>query len=115
MALQVIIQKPLNTKGIEDFMDQTVKNTARVTLSMTSGYFPRRTGTLERGSYAFGVQGGHSTYMLGTTANYGKYVWKMEGVNWTNPNTLPQWYYRVFRNHAEGIVYQAIKGVNITL
>lgn len=115
MEAQFIIQKPLNTAGIERFMDGVVKNTARVTLDMTASSFPRRTGDLERGSAAFGVKGGHATYSLGTTVGYGKYVWDMQGVNWTNPSTLPQWYYTVFRNHAESIISQAINGVNITL
>ena len=115
MDVQFIVQKPLNVAGVERFMDGVVKNTARVTLNMTSGYFPRLKGDLERGSYAFGVQGGHATYSLGTTVYYGKYVWKMKDVHWTNPSTLPQWYSTVFKNHREGIISQAINGVNITL
>lgn len=115
MNAQFIVQKPLNVAGVERFMDGVVKNTARVTLDMTAGSFPVRTGDLECGSSAFGVQGGHATYSLGTTVNYGKYVWKMNNVHWTNPSTLPKWYYTVFRNHAESIISQAINGVNITL
>lgn len=115
MNAQFIIQKPLNMAGVERFMDGVVKNTARTTLSMTAGVFPRRTGDLERGSSAFGVQGSHATYMLGTTVNYGKYVWKMNGVHWTNPSTLPKWYFKVFQNHKENILAQAINGVSINL
>ena len=115
MDVQFIVQKPLNVAGVERFMDGVVKNTARVTLNMTSGYFPRLKGDLERGSYAFDVQGGHATYSLGTTVDYGKYVWKMKDVHWTNPSTEPQWYSTIFKNHKEGIISQAINGVNITL
>ena len=109
MNVEYIVLKPLDTKSITNFMDKTVYNIARTTLDMTTGHFPRRTGDLERGSYAFGVKGGNATYSLGTTVSYGKYVWDMKNVNWTNPSTLPQWYYTVFKNHSESIVSQAVR------
>lgn len=116
MNVQFIIKKPLNTKGVENFMDSTTKNIARTTLSMTAGHFPRLTGDLERGSYSYGVSGGNNSYSLGTTVSYGSRVWDYpQNTNWTNPSTLAQWYYKVFQNHKEGIVNQAINGVNITL
>lgn len=109
MNISYQILKPLDTKSIEQFMDKTVENTARVTLNMTAGNFPRRTGDLERTSYTFGVKGGNNVYMLGTGVRYGKYVWNMKDVRWTNPSTIPQWYLNVFKNHAESILNQAIR------
>lgn len=107
---EVTILKPLDKHGIEKFMQKTVYNTASITLNMTAGYFPRRTGLLESGSYALGVKGSGTTYTLGTTADYGKYVWRFgQNRNWTNPNTLAQWYYSVFKNHKETIIYQAVR------
>ena len=109
MNVEYIVLKPLDKKSIDNFMDKTVHNVASTTLSMTTGHFPRRTGDLERTSYAYGVKGGNKTYTLGTGVNYAKYVWEMKGVNWTNQSTIPQWYYTIFKNHAETIVSQAVK------
>ena len=109
MNISFKVLQPLDKKSIENFMDKTVYNVARTTLDMTAGHFPKRSGDLERGSYAMGVKGGNATYGLGTTVNYGGYVWDMEGVNWTNPATLPKWYKTVYDNHKEVIVSQAVR------
>lgn len=109
VTVSVTVIKPIDNKGIKNFMEKTVRNSASVTLNMTTGRFPRRTGKLEAGSYALGVKGSGTTYTLGTTARYGKYVWGMSGVRWTNPSTLPQWYYRVFKNNKEMIISQAVR------
>ena len=108
MRAKYTILKPLDKKSITRFMDFTVHEAASTTLNMTTGHFPVRTGDLMRGSYAFGVKGANATYGLGTTVNYGVYVWNMEGVNWTNPSTLPKWYKTVFDNNKETIMFQAV-------
>lgn len=108
MNIEYVVEKPLDKKSINNFMDRTVYNVARTTLSLTAGHFPRRTGDLERTSYAMGVQGGNATYSLGAGVDYARYVWNMKDVHWTNPSTIPQWYYTIFKNKKEAIVSQAV-------
>ena len=116
MNIDITIIKDIPKDKIDKFADLVVYGTARATLDMTAGFFPRRTGDLERGAVAMGVVGSNKTYGIGSTAKtpkgdyYAKYVWKMKGVNWTNPATLEQWYYTKFLNKQEQILNQAITG-----
>lgn len=116
MNIQVQILKDIPKKKIQSFEDNVVQAIARETLNATSGFFPRLTGELEIGSYDFGVQGSNKKYGIGTTVDYGKYVWDYkQSTNWTNPNTLAQWYMTVFKNHQERIVNQAVQGAKRSL
>lgn len=122
MNVQVQILKDIPKKKIQSFEDNVVQAIARETLNATSGFFPRLTGELERGSYAFGVQGSNKKYGIGSEAKsprgdyYAKYVWDYkQSTNWTNPNTLAQWYMTVFKNHKERIVNQAVQGAKRSL
>ena len=61
---------------------------------------------------------GDKTYGLGyegTTA-YAPRVWKMgDNTKWTNPNTLPQWYYRTFEKHHTELTQLALKNAESEL
>lgn len=101
--------KPLPEKQINKYEDRVVYNCAVYTREFTKGTssFPRLTGTLERAEIASPIIGSNKTYALTGGVEYTKYVWRMSGVNWTNPSTKPQWYYTNFKNHSEKIVSQA--------
>lgn len=115
MNIEVEITKDIPTDKINKFADLVVEGVARATLDMTAGFFPRLTGDLERGAYAMGVVGSNKNYGIGSTVDYAKYVWKMKGVNWTNPATLEQWYYTKFLNKKEQILNQAVTGAKKVL
>ena len=115
--LDIIILKDIPTNQIKTFEDRVVYEVARTTLDLTAGNFPRLTGELERGSYAMGVVGSNKEYGIGSEAKnkqgqyYAKYVWeKPQNTNWTNPNTIAQWYYWKFRVREKQITDQAIRG-----
>ena len=109
--LDIIILKDIPIEQIKKFEDRVVYGVARTTLDLTAGNFPRLTGELERGSYAMGVVGSNKEYGIGSTVDYAKYVWeKPQNTNWTNPNTIAQWYYWKFRVREKQITDQAIRG-----
>ena len=115
MNIDITIIKDIPKDKIDKFTDLVVYGVARATLDMTAGFFPRRTGDLERGAYSMGVVGSNKTYGIGSTVDYAKYVWEMKGVNWTNPNTLEQWYLTTFKNKKEHILNQAVTGAKKVL
>lgn len=111
IGLDIIILKDIDEKQIDNFSDRVVYEVARATLDLTAGNFPRLTGDLERGSYEMGVVGSNKEYGLGSTVDYAKYVWeKPQNTNWTNPNTIAQWYYWKFRVRENEIINQAVTG-----
>lgn len=115
MNIEVEITKDIPVNKINKFADLVVEGVARATLDMTEGFFPRLTGNLEIGAYSMGVVGSNKTYGIGSTVDYAKYVWEMKGVNWTNPNTLEQWYLTTFKNKKEHILNQAVTGAKKVL
>ena len=116
MNIDITIIKDIPKKQIDRFTDLVVRGVARTTLDLTAGNFPKLTGDLERGSYAMGVVGSNGTYGIGSTVDYAKYVWeKPQNTNWTNPNTIAQWYYWKFRIRQEQILNQAITGAKNVL
>lgn len=117
MEVEVTILKDIPKDKIRKFEDLVIYEMARETLALTSGNFPRLTGDLERSSYAMGVVNlGNMTYGLGAGVDYAKYVWKMsDKTNWTNPNTIPQWYYWVFAARKDNIINQAVTGAKKVL
>lgn len=110
MNIELNIIKDLPKKELQRFADLVVYESARETLALTGGNFPRLTGDLERGAYAMGVVDlGHMTYGLGSDVDYAKYVWEMPpSTHWTNPNTIAQWYYYIFRIRRDNIINQAV-------
>lgn len=110
MNIEVTIIKDIPKNKINEFADKTVHLMARETIDRTTGFYPRLTGDLERGSFAMGaVPLGEKAYGIGSTVDYVGYVWaKPQNTNWTNPATLAQWYLTVFANHAEQIANSAV-------
>lgn len=116
MNIEVEITKDIPVNKINKFADLVVEGVARATLDMTEGFFPRLTGDLEIGAYSMGVVGSNKTYGIGSTVDYAKYVWDYpQSTNWTNPNTLAQWYLTTFKNKKEHILNQAVTGAKKVL
>lgn len=121
-SVQIEIVKDLPVEQIKKWEDKVVYSLARETLDFTNTkrYFPRRSGDLQNSSMSCGVVNlGNMSYGLSYdegTAYYTKYVWKMgEGTNWTNDNTLPQWYMSTFSKHKTELVQLAIKNAESEL
>lgn len=118
-SVEVKVIKDLPVEQLRKWQDKVVYGMARVTLDITnsSHYFPYRTGALNQGSMAMGVQGANSEYELGATGvSYAPRVWKFGAdTNWTNPSTLPQWYVSTFSRHKTEIVQLAIKNAESEL
>ena len=94
---------------ISKFEDRTVYDVAVYTRDFTKNIdaFPYLTGELRRQEVAAPIWGSNKVYGLKSGVDYAKYVWRMNGVKWTNKATRPQWYYNVFLNHKYTILNQA--------
>ena len=110
MEIEVKIIKGLPKNEIEQFEDRTVYNAAVYTRETTkaNNSFPYRTGRLQRSEVAMPISGSNKTYSLLSGVDYAKYVWKMNNVNWTNPQTKPQWYYYIFDKQQKIIMTAAV-------
>ena len=114
---QVIINKELPREQIKNWQDKVVYTIARKTLDFTNSgsHFPYLTGELERASMSEGVvEISKGTYGLGAKGvSYAPRVWQYgENTNWTNKNTIPQWYMGVFDKYKTEIVEDSIKTAN---
>ena len=113
--VKVEIPKELPVKELNQYIDDVVFNTARITLDLTNskGHFPYLSGDLNRAAMAEGVRTlGNKTYGLGADgADYAPEVWKypQNGTNWTNPETYAQWYMTEFKNDKELIMSRAVE------
>ena len=118
-SVQIEIVKDLPVEQIKRWEDKVVYGLARATLDFTNSahYFPYKTGALNQGSMAMGVRGSNATYELGAVGvSYAPRVWKMgDNTNWTNPNTLPQWYISAFSKHSTELVQLALKNAESEL
>jgi hypothetical protein len=118
-SVKVEIVKDLPVEQIKKWEDKVVYGLARATLDFTNSahYFPYKTGALNQGSMAMGVRGSNATYELGAVGvSYAPRVWKMgDNTNWTNPNTLPQWYIGAFSKHSTELVQIALKNAESEL
>lgn len=108
--IQVKITKDIPEEQITDFEDKAVYYSAVLTREYTKNMnaYPHLTGELEAQEVRAPIkkqQKGVYTLLDGT--NYAKYVWKMTDVNWTNPNTQPQWYKSVYRKKEKTIIDRA--------
>lgn len=114
-SVQIEIVKDLPVEQIKKWEDKVVYSLARETLDFTNSahYFPYKTGALNISSMNKGVVNmGNMTYGLGYegTTEYAPRVWQFgKGTNWTNPNTLPQWYISAFSKHKTELVQLALK------
>lgn len=114
---QVVINKELPREQIKNWQDKVVYTIARKTLDFTNSgsHFPYLTGELNRASMNEGViEISKGTYGLGAKGvEYAPIVWKYgENTNWTNENTIPQWYMGVFDKYKTEIVDDSIRVAN---
>lgn len=101
MNVNVEILKDIPKEQINRYEDRVVYNVAVLTREFTKGSraYPHLTGELERTEIKAPIQNlGQKEYALLRGTDYGKYVYKMTGVHWTNPSTKPQWYETIYRN-----------------
>ena len=112
--VSVEIPKTLPIRELNNYIDLTIYNIARITLDNTNTKhrFPYLTGELNRASMAEGVRSdGDKTYYIGALGvDYAPDVWEYpQSTNWTNPNTYAQWYMTEFKNEKELITQQAVR------
>lgn len=113
IKVEIDIPRQLPIRELDNYIDDVVFNTARVTLDFTNSKkrFPYLTGELNKASMAEGVvSDGNKTYHLGASGvDYAPDVWEYpQGTNWTNPSTYAKWYMTEFENEKEQIMNQAV-------
>lgn len=112
MNVEIKFIKPIPEEQIDRFMDRTVHNVARITLDGTrdANHVPWLTGTMSRDLLGRGVVGGNAEYSLGYTskADYAPFVYRMNGVRWTNVLSYSQWFHTYFKYNKEWIVTNSV-------
>lgn len=113
IKVEIDIPRQLPIRDLDNYIDNVVYNTARITLDFTNSKqrFPYLTGELNRASMAEGVvSDGNKTYHLGASGvDYAPDVWEYpQGTNWTNPSTYAKWYMTEFANEKEQIMNLAV-------
>lgn len=117
--VKVEIPRNLPISQLNNYIDYTVNNMARITLDLTNtqgganSHFPEDSGELRRASMGLGVvRNGKNSYYLGAkgTVDYAEIVWDYpQSTNWTNPNTYAQWYVKEFKKDKELIIKRAVE------
>lgn len=110
MDIEVEIIKGIPAKQIQQFEDKVVYYSAMLTreyVKSRHGY-PYLTGDLERNEIAAPITGGNKEYNLLTGVKYATQVYNFTNVHWTNPSTLPQWYYTAFRMRGNTLITNAV-------
>lgn len=107
---EVLIVKGIPKSQINKFEDRVVYNTAATTREYVKGAqgYPYLTGELQRSEIASPITGSNKTYSLLSGVDYAKAVWNYTNVHWTNPSTIPQWYYNAFRQKGALLVNNSI-------
>lgn len=110
MKITVEWTKEFPKKKIFTFEDKVVYNTAVFTREYTkaTNSYPYLTGKLAREEIKQPIGGSNKQYYLTNGTDYDVKVWHMTNVNWTNPNTKPQWYYNQFKASTTKIIKSAI-------
>jgi hypothetical protein len=110
MNVEIVIQKDIPVKQIQNFEKKVVYNTAVYTREFTKGAnaFPYLSGRLQQSEIAAPIIGSGMEYGLSAGVSYAVSVWNKTNANWTNPSTQPQWYYSVFKKQYNSIVNQAV-------
>lgn len=111
MYVSVDVRPNIKTQtGLAVIPDRIMYMVARMTLDQTrsDGIIPKDTGKLRTSSMAGGVKKDFNSYYIGSYTNYAKYVWNMNGVNWTTPGSEGQWYARIMERHGQTIINNAI-------
>lgn len=110
MRVEIEVLKDIPKEQINKFEDRVVYYTAVATreyVKSKNGY-PYKTGKLRRTEVASPITGGNKEYNLLTGVGYAKYVYNFTKANWTNPSTIPQWYYNAFRTQGKTFVNEAV-------
>jgi len=123
ISVKVEIPRELPVRELDNYIDLTVHNIARVTLDFTNSKkrFPYLSGDLNEASMSQGVtKDGKNSYWLGAdeTVDYANIVWDYpKGTHWTNSDTYEQWYLTEYKNEKELItsiaVQNAKKGIRM--
>lgn len=113
IKVEIDIPRQLPIRELDNYIDNVVFNTARITLDFTNSKqrFPYLTGELNRASMAEGVVSeGGKTYHLGASGvDYAPIVWEYpQRTDWTNPSTYAKWYMTEFENEKEQIMSLAV-------
>lgn len=113
IKVEIDIPRQLPIRELDNYIDNVVFNTARITLDFTNSKqrFPYLSGDLNRASMAEGVVSeGGKTYHLGASGvDYAPIVWEYpQKTNWTNPSTYAKWYMTEFENEKEQIMNLAV-------
>jgi hypothetical protein len=109
--IDVKIEKDIPKKEILEFEDKVVYNCASLTREYVKGVggFPHLSGRLEEEEISAPiVKTGTCQYGLSGGTTYATRVWNMNNVKWTNPNTIPQWYFNAFNRKRAIIIQNAI-------
>lgn len=106
MNVEIKFIKPIPEKQIDKFMDRAIYNVARMTLDGAQIHTPRLTGNMARDILGRGVVGANKEYSLGytTNADYAPFVYRMNGVHWTNVMSYSQWFHTYFKYNQELLV-----------
>ena len=110
MNVEVKVIKGIPTQQINKFEDRVVYNTAVATREYVKGRngYPYRTGELRRSEVASPILGSNKEYSLSGGVGYAKTVYNYTNVKWTNPSTIPQWYYNTFRQKGALLLTNAV-------
>lgn len=110
MNIEVIILKDLPKEQIAKFEDRVVYNMAVATREYTKsrGAYPYLTGKLMRSEASAPIVGGNKEYGLLAGVKYAKYVYKYNYAKWTNPRTIPHWYYGVVKQKGAQLTLNAV-------
>lgn len=98
--------------GLKKFPNSMLYSMAKQTLDLSAPMIPmsdlkNHSGTMRRTSFSRGVRGGNEDYYIGSYTYYAKYVWNMEGVNWTTPGTNNKWFARTLKKYKSTIMDNA--------
>lgn len=93
--------------------DKIMYTVARITLDTSYTSIPlsnsKGRGKLRQSSMSAGVRGSEGNYYIGSYTSYAKYVWNMENVNWSTPNTFGKWYEENWKKNKTNYMKQAIE------
>lgn len=110
MNVEVIIKKGIPTEQIASFEDKVVYNMAVATREYVKSKngFPYLTGKLRSTEIAAPIIGGNKNYSLTAGVDYATVVWNYTNVNWTNPSTMPKWYFTAFKDKGAVLTANAV-------
>ena len=87
---------------LENVGDKVSYAVARMTLDYVVPHIPmskrkRTSGQLRRSTLTYGVRGSNGNYSIGSVTSYASYVYAMENVKWTTPDTYGKWFHTIYK------------------